>query len=291
MDSQYYPNTNYFPPPPGSAPRPAETAAPYNPADYPPPPGAVPPVQPYGYGTPPGPEPYAPRPRRADENVSAARNASPPNARSHAYDGGCRDKSDLLYSYRQKPANPDHSGLNLHSPMSTPRASRRRRRSRARSQPPQPKSVAFNLDPELVRPGDPGYESDDSDSTIDSLGGRSNARRRRSQRRHSSSAPHSSRPRLSEDYDSRNARKHRPADAHTHHHYHTHNQSPKHHHAPPEDSKNSHKNNDPENDSDSTIDLPDRFDSHGRLLPQRGDDPLADRFEDLLKRFSDKLYA
>ena len=35
-------------------------------------------------------------------------------------------------------------------------------------------------------------------------------------------------------------------------------------------------------DSDSTEDLPDRFDRHGRKIPERGEDPLADKFEDLL---------
>jgi hypothetical protein len=39
-----------------------------------------------------------------------------------------------------------------------------------------------------------------------------------------------------------------------------------------------------EPDSDSTIDLPDRFDSQGRLLPERDDDdPLADGLEKLLR--------
>lgn len=41
-----------------------------------------------------------------------------------------------------------------------------------------------------------------------------------------------------------------------------------------------------ESDSDATIDLPDRFDRQGRLLPQPDDDPLADRVENLLKRFN-----
>ncbi|KAH8425594.1 uncharacterized protein LDX57_003343 [Aspergillus melleus] len=170
--------------------------------------------------------------------------------------------------------------------MSTPRAGRRRR-SRARSQPPQPKSVAFDLHPETARPMDPGYESDDSDSTIDSLSGRSHVHRRPSQRRHSSSAPHSSRPRPSEGHDFRHAHGYRPADIYTHDHSRSHIHSHKHYVAP-EDEKKTHS---PENDSDATIDLPDRFDSHGRLLPQRGDNPLADRFEDLLKRFGDKVYA
>ncbi|TQB68555.1 hypothetical protein MPDQ_003227 [Monascus purpureus] len=43
-------------------------------------------------------------------------------------------------------------------------------------------------------------------------------------------------------------------------------------------------------ESDSTIDLPDRFDSQGRLLPQREDDPLAGHFKDLLRGISHVLF-
>lgn len=69
----YYPYTNSFPPPPGSTPNLPPTS--YHPGEYPPPPapGAVPPMHEYPHppGAPPGNEPYAPQPRRADENVSA----------------------------------------------------------------------------------------------------------------------------------------------------------------------------------------------------------------------------
>lgn len=34
--------------------------------------------------------------------------------------------------------------------------------------------------------------------------------------------------------------------------------------------------------SDTTIDLPERFDRYGRRIPERGEDPLADKIEDLL---------
>lgn len=54
------------------------------PANYGPPPGAAPPPQPYGYPPPPVPEPYGARPRRADENVSAA----PSTDEHHMPDGG-----------------------------------------------------------------------------------------------------------------------------------------------------------------------------------------------------------
>lgn len=42
----------------------------------------------------------------------------------------------------------------------------------------------------------------------------------------------------------------------------------------------------PESDSDATVDLPDRFDRDGRLLPQPGDDPLAEKVESLLRKFN-----
>ncbi|THC92365.1 hypothetical protein EYZ11_008181 [Aspergillus tanneri] len=161
IENQYYPNSNFFPPPPGPAPRQAEYATPYNQADYPPP-GAVPSSQPYNYPTPPGPEPYAPRPRRADENVSATWN-SPPSTAQYTCDGGFREEHRSV----QRMANPGCSGLKPYSPSRTPRAEKRR--SRTTSKPDQPKSVAFNLSPPgRGRPIDPGYESDDSDSTIDS---------------------------------------------------------------------------------------------------------------------------
>ena len=114
---------------------------------------------------------------------------------------------------------------------------------------------------------DPGYETDDSDSTIQSF--RSHRHRRRSdrRRRNSSDEPYHRPSRgaydrehgMGDDYSSSSRRKHE-------------NQE-----------KQEKQRNEPESDSDATIELPDRFDSQGRLLPQRGDDPLADRFEDWLK--------
>lgn len=88
-DPHYYPNSNYFPPPPGDSTHNLNaTPTPYNPADYPPPPGAAPP-QPYAYGAVPPPAPgaeqYAPRPRRADDNVSISTLPTDPN---DAHKGG-----------------------------------------------------------------------------------------------------------------------------------------------------------------------------------------------------------
>ncbi|KAL5336174.1 hypothetical protein BJX70DRAFT_400828 [Aspergillus crustosus] len=228
FDGTLYRPNNYYPPPPGSAPmHPMATgaAAPYNPADYPPPPNAAPPPQQYNY-PPTGPDAYAPRPRRADDNVSAAWNLSPPTAQ-----------------YRL------HDGLEDPSRLAPPRP--RRRRSRAGSEPPQSKSVAFNVDPAQHDKKLDGYETDDSDSTVEAMdsGRRRKHRRHSDRRRHASSDPYLSKRGSARD-------------------------------------DNPLRSNMLESDSDATVDLPDRFDHDGRLLPQAGDDPLADRFENMLKRFN-----
>lgn len=141
----------------------------------------------------------------------------------------------------------------------------------------QSKSVSFDLTPEYS-PGDPGYETDDSESTIST--------------------------------DSHHSHNDDDHHHHTHHHGQHHSSSlPR----PPSTSKHgtttgggssSHgysNNQHSENhhfygdkgsvsESDSTIDLPDRFDSQGRLLPQREDDPLAGHFKDLLRGISHVLF-
>ncbi|KAL4735724.1 hypothetical protein BDV11DRAFT_208230 [Aspergillus similis] len=224
--SQYRPN-NYYPPPPGPAPAPAPGPAHYNPADYPPPPNAVPPPKQYSY-PPPAPDAYAPRPRRADENVSAARDFSSPSTQSQPYDDSAR--------------------------LATPRPRPHRRRTRAGSEPPQSKSVAFDDDPQ-TNENTMGYETDDSDSTIDGMSSgrrrrrRHHRRHRSDRRRYSSSDPYAS----AKDRSAAQIQKQTSA---------------------------------PESDSDATIDLPDRFDRDGRLLPQPEDDPLAEKVESLLRRFN-----
>jgi len=35
-------------------------------------------------------------------------------------------------------------------------------------------------------------------------------------------------------------------------------------------------------DSSETVDLPARFDSHGKRVPERGEDPIADSVQDLI---------
>ncbi|KAJ0417072.1 hypothetical protein BJY00DRAFT_325794 [Aspergillus carlsbadensis] len=246
LDPQFR-NANYYPPPPGSAPVPPMTPNPYNPADYPPPPNAVPPQQ-YSY-PPPGSDPYGNRPRRADENVSTARNFSPPAAQYQPHDGVLSQPRIPGYH-----VNEAISGLEDPSRLTTPR--RRRRRSRAGSEPPQSKSVAFDVNPQANQENN-GYETDDSETTIDAMGSgrrRRRRRRRRSDRRHRSS---------SHPYQSKRSTKKEGSTA---------------------------QENGLESDSDATIDLPDRFDREGRLLPQPGDDPLADRFEHIMKRVN-RIFA
>ncbi|KAJ5788164.1 hypothetical protein N7457_003154 [Penicillium paradoxum] len=247
--SPLLPQQQLFPPPPGESPHNLNaTPAPYNPADYPPPPGAAPP-QPYAYGAvpPPGPgaEQYAPRPRRADENVSISTLPTDPN--------------DV------------HKGLNIHPfPSSLPRST---------SQPPQAsKSVAFDL---TDSPQDPGYETDDSDSTVE---------------------PYSSSYR-----DDREHHHDRDRDSHHHHHHHRRRRSSpvphppvpypsssfSNHHSSSHHHPSSHKsherdererNRPSETDSDSTIDLPSRFDRQGRLLLEQ--EPVVKTIEDIVNKVS-----
>lgn len=181
------------------------------------------------------------------------------------HDGGSRDRLNLCHS-KKLVANQNLSGVDKPpSPLRTPRP-QAENRARAASQPPQPKSVAFDLNAE-ERPIDPGYETDDSDTTIDSLTPHHHRERHRSsdtssshRRRHSSSHPHYTPRKPHLQPSASQAKGNRPS-------------HPKDH--GPSDLQ--------EPDSDSTIDLPDRFDSHGRLLPERDDDPLVDGLEKLLR--------
>ncbi|KAJ9192818.1 hypothetical protein DTO164E3_8169 [Paecilomyces variotii] len=237
----HYPQTNSFPPPPGSAPVPPQSQpAPYNPGEYPPPPSAAPPPpQPYGYQPPPGPDPYAPRPRRADENVSAAPSPIPPTDAHHMVDG-LRGKPPLsAASISQPPSSTNREvGEGSHHERSS-----------------QPKTVAFDLpsdsSQESDRSSEPdtGYETDDSEATID--GSVPSHRRGTAGQHHRGPVSHSPTPHPEAHSPSR-SHKHRASDKTA------------------------------ESDSDSTIDLPPRFDSQGRPIPQPDDDPLADHIEKLL---------
>ncbi|KAK2762672.1 hypothetical protein FQN54_000846 [Arachnomyces sp. PD_36] len=287
--NQYYPPPgNFAPPPPGPGPIHPTSGGPYNNTEYPPPPGAGPPGQSFSYPPPPGAGPMASGGRRADENVSAALMPAPPTEERHMPAGGFRSNvsgmgeptNTLPTGLRSGSAAPDWGTSNGISgspeeeyPTSSPFASpppktpvpapSRRPRSSSQPVPPQSKTVAFDLGSQYSSPSsihDPepssryaGYETDDSDSTLDDSD------------RHHYRRPH--------DLDDR----HRPArstypptpdpSSSRHHHHH---RSTKH------SSRDKHQS-----DSESTIDLPDRFDSQGR---RKYDDP-ADRFEDALNRF------
>jgi hypothetical protein len=181
--------------------------------------------------------------------VSAARNSPPPTTQTHTNDGGFRDECQCTRGI----SNSKNIGLNIQSPWRNPRA--KRRKSRAASQPPQSKSVAFDLSSEDDRQMDPGYETDDSNSTIGPSSGSRHYHHH--ERRHSSSKPSSSKSKSNTEQ-SLSVTKER----------------------------SNTSEEETETDSDSTIDLPDRFDSQGRFLPQRPqreDDLFADGLDSLLR--------
>jgi hypothetical protein len=125
-----------------------------------------------------------------------------------------------------------------------------RRRSVSQPAPPShSKSVAFNLDeqPPAATHGHERYgpDTDDSDSTIDGTDQRRHRHRHRHRR---SSVP-----------DALSASHHRPGKP---------------------GARNAAKDSD--SDSESTVDLPDRFDADGRRLPDKDQDPMATAVEELL---------
>lgn len=143
-------------------------------------------------------------------------------------------------------------------------------RQRSLSQPPasQSKSVSFDLDGDgnrkkhRDRNPDRGYETDDSDSTIDGNDANRSRKHHHSRRRRSSySAP----------APSSSTSRHQVARS-------SHISQPK---APGDVAKDS--------DSESTIDLPDRFDAQGRRLPDPEEEDVATHIERLLHGFGDVL--
>ncbi|KAJ5368866.1 uncharacterized protein N7496_008626 [Penicillium cataractarum] len=216
----YYPNSNYFPPPPG-------------------------------------PETYAPRPRRADENVSAPSSSTTtlPTKQTHAHDGA--------FTATPSGAVPKDPRLTVPTPGLTidPNAQHQQSIPRLENQSSSPlKSVAFDLNssPDSKRPQDPGYETDDSDSTIDEYtpGHRPKSYMKPHSRARSSSLPSDRHDHHSHTRDGADASSSSSASASRNEHHHSHHSQRSH---PPESSDS----------SESTIDLPDRFDSKGRLLSTR----------------------
>lgn len=218
---------------------------------------------------------YSQQAPRGDENVSV-----PPTANHREPDGGCQHdlslaKADcfttewiLITEAAGLRSATSQSGMNDRASRATNSSFDRRKRSM--SQPPiaQYKSVSFDLnrDDHHRNSGDSnpdrGYETDDSDSTIDGHDAGCSRKHHRSHRRRSSySAPFPS-----------FAAPHR-RDSRSSHIY-----QPK---TPIDTAKDS--------DSESTIELPDRFDAQGRPLPDKEDEHVARHFERLLHGFGDVL--
>jgi len=87
----FYSHGGQFPPPPGSMPQqgyaPQQPPQSYGTQAFPPPPAGVPQGQQFPDPYAPGQNPYAPRPRGADENVSAASFPAPIDQHRTTTDG------------------------------------------------------------------------------------------------------------------------------------------------------------------------------------------------------------
>ncbi|KAL2416454.1 hypothetical protein ABEF95_016197 [Exophiala dermatitidis] len=297
----FYPQTSQFPPPPGSVPQqypPQQStpsagpppAASYPAQSFPPPPppgGPLPSTTPYdAYGS--GANPYAPR---GPENVSAE--PLPPHGNSSVpATSNDLNHVDGLGAAGVDPSAPsanDHSPSTLNPATNPPPLSNSPSRGehvsssarglspqRSQSQPApssRRKSVQFADKPEISITNDSapedseasiperhrhrhrhddfrGYESEDDTDTTPVEDRRGDRRRssepeakRRDHRRRQSHEPSSSRSGLR---------------------------------APPLERVTS------PSDSDATVELPPRFDEHGRRKPDPSDDPLADRLDEIL---------
>jgi len=161
-----------------------------------------------------------------------------------------------------------------------------RRRSASQPPPPQSRTVVFNLsDDSLPKRGgrgnsrnvDPGYESDDSDSTIDGSGmsrARHRPYRRHDQHRRSSSHPSTPAPTAATRHSS-------PPMPHPSSSLATAARNPR---------PSSHGVAARDSDSESTIDLPPRFDRQGRPLPDSDEGDHANPLERLLNGFGFTLH-
>lgn len=143
------------------------------------------------------------------------------------------------------------------------------------------KSVAFDLNTDPKRSADSGYETDDSDSTIDGHTPRHHPKYQPQTRRRSSSVPsaHSHHHRNSDGSGGAGPSSSYSSSRHHHHPSHSHS-----HH-----SQRSSPREDSPLDSDSTVDPPERFDSKGRLLPQKSEDSSVERLEDYLRNLAKVL--
>lgn len=162
-------------------------------------------------------------------------------------------------------------------------------RSPSQSPPTAPKSVAFDFsDPEISRDhhrqsrrgSDPrGYETDDSDSTLDdrrraSQPITSHYRHNSDRDRHRDHRDHHRDHHRDQDRDHDRDRDHdQDRESHRHRRHSTPNAS---------SSRSAPEPIASPTPSNETIDLPDRFDKDGRRKPVKGEDPLADAFDDLV---------
>lgn len=212
QDSRYFPETNYFPPPPTQpVDAPYTPYNDYNPAHYPPPNMSN--LPPTGYTPPPvnhepG-NPYAPhdnRARRPDDNVSA------PSNPEHIHSGGSR----LSPAHKSNVANPLSASDRIKSPVAP--------------SPVTSKTVQFDLTPR-EEPSPERTPRNRSRDREEDDGRRRGDRDERGRNRNVDGANH---------------RRDHSSDSVA---------------------------------SDATIELPPRFDEHGR---RRGDDPIADKLESVL---------
>lgn len=260
-DARYFPETNYFPPPP-TAPAghvdgnlPNAPYPPYNPADYPPHNDYGPPSPPGGYvhdgDMNPG-NPYARQDqnhyyqaRRGDENVSAP---APNSGAEHVTPASTRGGSRPTYATddrtdRASGVNPtrDESPPLAPSPVST------REKGVKFDLNPQEQEISPNPSPERSDENRDRHRErrDDSDSDDERHGSERDRTRDRDhhRRRHADERSNGSQG------SGRDRKRHRRAESSG-------------------------------SDTDSTVELPPRFDEKGR---RRGDDPAADKLESVLQ--------
>ena len=269
----------YFPPPPGApgygeyqgqpAPGVAQGGQQnYAEYGYPPQGGYTPPV-PNAYSPPPGAAGYPPQqptgPRRADENVSAETFRNNPETYHDtptndiplynadgvpiyfdpiyaSGEGGCSPRHNTQSDSKHRMLTPTASGLK------TPRAQSPSAHQRSSSQPP-PKSVHFDTTPSSSVPSSPAQIRQRRERTGTS----------RHHDGYESEGGSSPRHKPSRNNETHTARRH---DRHHHSISDTRNPSP--------------------TESDSTVDLPARFDERGRRILGPEEDPLAERIQELL---------
>ncbi|KAL9602089.1 MAG: hypothetical protein Q9219_002085 [cf. Caloplaca sp. 3 TL-2023] len=264
----YYPSTNNFPPPPvgGYAPSPG-----YDPAQYGQQPGQSGQQIHPDYGYPAQPNPYVP--------PGAPGAYSPQPANPYAPPGGNARRADENVSaepFLNTAGVPIDEHRVAEEGLNTPRArSLQGRGDNARSSsPPTSKSVQFNLNtPDTSNPSSPEHIR----------------KRRQRNGKHDSNQYREDHSSFSDDpstsYHSTPSSSSRPHGHRKHRHHRHQHEAPPTAASNPESSTNTLVNSARSPSptySDATIDLPQRFDERGRKIPEKGEDPLADKIEDLL---------